>query len=578
MQKPAQIASHWLLRLTALTLLFALLSYMGSALYHRADGLTTVKPFGGIALALLLIYGRSWLLPILASGLLGGIFAKIAFSATWLDALLTPGLALAMLFATYYLSQRFIAPVIDFRAWKHLLGFIAIAACVSAVTAIVFAGQIQLWMAPNFATHWRAWFVPTTLSYVIFTPVVVLLATAEKGVIRDNARQIAASLGMLSVILACNFLPTPLPVFFLLPMALLVVTMISGIEGVALGLVLMHFVLSITVVLGHGPLAIAHLALGYQLHFMQVFIGAMIVVTLPAAAAIDERNRLRAAMEAALKREERVNQALRESERQYREMAERAQRASAAKSEFLASMSHELRTPLNAILGFTEIFKVQLFGALGHPKYLEYAGDVHKSGTHLLELINDVLDLSKIDAGKMELRETTFALGELINDTVLLIRDRAKGHVELQVEETDGIRLLADKRLTKQILINLLSNAIKFTPAGGTVTISAQENFTEENSTGQLEICVADTGVGMDAAQLEQAFSPYGQVNSRITQIHQGTGLGLPIAQSLARLHGGDLIAQSAPGEGTRMILIFPKNRVVQAVTTLPAQADAKIA
>jgi signal transduction histidine kinase len=532
-----------------------------------------VKPFGGIALALCLIYGRSWILPVLVSGTLGGIFAKILFSATLLDSLLTPALASATLLAIYLLSQRFIASTIDFRAWKQLAGFIAIAAFVSAVTAILFAAQLKLLSGFDLLTTWRAWFIPTTLSYVIFTPVVVLLATAEKGIIRNNARRIAASLSMLAVVLACNFLPTPLPVFFLVPMALLVVTMVCGIEGVALGLVLMQVVLTTSVVLGHGPLAIAHLPLGSQLHFMQVFIGAMIVVALPAAAAIDERNRLRTAMEAALKREEQVNRALRESERQYREMAERAERASAAKSEFLASMSHELRTPLNAILGFTEIFKVQLFGPLGHPKYLEYAGDVHKSGAHLLELINDVLDLSKIDAGKMKLRETTCALGELVNDAVLLIRDRAKGHVTLNVEALDGFRILADKRLTKQILINLLSNAIKFTPMGGTVTVSAQENPAQ-----QLEICVADTGVGMNAAQLEQAFSPYGQVNSRITQIHQGTGLGLPIAQSLARLHGGDLVAQSAPGEGTRMILIFPPNRVVQAVTTLPAQADARFA
>jgi two-component system cell cycle sensor histidine kinase PleC len=259
-------------------------------------------------------------------------------------------------------------------------------------------------------------------------------------------------------------------------------------------------------------------------------------------------------MEAALKREEQVNRALRESERQYRGMAEQAERASAAKSEFLASMSHELRTPLNAILGFTEILKVQLFGPLGHEKYLEYVGDVHKSGAHLLDLINDVLDLSKIDAGKMELRETTFALGDLIDDAVLLVRGKAKGHVKLNVNLPDDIQVLADKRLTKQILINLLSNAIKFTPTGGTVTISVQRN-----RAGEFEICVADTGIGMDAAQLEQAFSPYGQVDSMIAQVHQGTGLGLPIAQSLARLHGGDLVAQSTPGEGTRMVLILPQ-------------------
>ena len=570
MHNRAQAARHGLLRLMTLTVLFALLSYMGSALYHHADGLTTVKPFGGIALALLLIHGRSWVVPILVSGMLGGIFAKIAFSATWLDTLLTPGLALVMLFATYTLSLRFIAPVIDFRAWKHLLGFIAIAGCVSAVTAIVFAGQLQLWMAPDFTTNWRAWFIPTTLSYVIFTPVGVLLATAEENVIRRNARQIAISLVLFAAVLASNYLPTPLPVFFIIPMALLVVTMISGIEGVALSLVLMQFVLTTSIALGHGPNAITHLPLGHQLHFMQVFIGAQIVVMLPAAAALTERNRLRDEMEAALKREERVNSALRESERQYREMAQKAERASAAKSEFLASMSHELRTPLNAILGFTEVFRVQLFGPLGHPKYLEYAGDVHKSGVHLLELINDVLDLSKINAGKMELREITFALAELIGDAVLLVRDRAKsGDISLKVALETGFRVRADQRLTKQIMINLLSNAIKFTPAGGTVTIGAQTD-----PAGQLEITVADTGVGMNAAQLEQAFSLYGQADSKITHVHQGTGLGLPIAQSLAKLHGGDLIAQSKPGEGTRMVLIFPQSRVVQALAA-PPQAGA---
>jgi signal transduction histidine kinase len=198
---------------------------------------------------------------------------------------------------------------------------------------------------------------------------------------------------------------------------------------------------------------------------------------------------------------------------------------------------------------------------------------VHKSGAHLLELINDVLDLSKIDAGKMELRETTFPLGELINDAVLLLRDRAKDHVELKIETAGGCRILADQRLTKQILINLLSNAIKFTPTGGTVTINVQRN-----SSRDLEICVTDTGVGMDAAQLEQAFSTYGQVDSKITQIHQGTGLGLPIAQSLARLHDGDLIAHSALGQGTRMTLIFPQSRVMETVVMMPVQADARYA
>jgi signal transduction histidine kinase len=241
-----------------------------------------------------------------------------------------------------------------------------------------------------------------------------------------------------------------------------------------------------------------------------------------------------------------------------KEVAETSNRV---KSEFLANMSHELRTPLNAILGFSEILKVQLYGPLGHVKYREYAEDVHKSGTHLLELINDVLDLSKIDAGKMELRESVFSVSELIDDAMVLIRDKAKDHVRLELNVQEDTKILADKRLIKQILINLLSNAIKFTPEGGAITVGTQHGSGQE-----IQIYVADTGIGMDARQLDKAFSPYGQIDSRVAQTHQGTGLGLPIAQSLARLHGGDIIGHSSPGHGTRMILHLPASRVVRPV------------
>lgn len=240
--------------------------------------------------------------------------------------------------------------------------------------------------------------------------------------------------------------------------------------------------------------------------------------------------------------------------------------ANRAKSEFLASMSHELRTPLNAILGFSEVIKEELFGPVGLAKYVDYAQDVHKSGQHLLDLINDILDLSKIDAGKIELREENISVAGLIADSATLVRERAlKCGVGLEILPSPDLPLLiADKRLLKQILLNLLSNAIKFTPAGGRVTVE-----TKLDDTGGLRITVADTGIGMSAADIETAMSPYGQIDSRISRKHQGTGLGLPISRSLARMHDGELEVKSKPGQGTRITLVLPADRLLTRADAL---------
>jgi signal transduction histidine kinase len=239
-----------------------------------------------------------------------------------------------------------------------------------------------------------------------------------------------------------------------------------------------------------------------------------------------------------------------------------ADNANRAKSEFLASMSHELRTPLNAILGFSEVIKDQMFGPVGHARYAEYAGDVHKSGQHLLDLINDVLDLSKIDAGKMELHEENFAVADLIEDASLLVRDRARGKVDFSVAPCDSVlSVTADRRLVKQIILNLLTNAIKFTPPGGSVTIAAQYQLGRD-----LRITVTDSGIGMSEVEIERALQPYGQIDSKIARDSQGTGLGLPIARQLARLHGGDLVVRSQQGVGTVTALILPESRVQQSL------------
>jgi signal transduction histidine kinase len=557
MQSPQENVAYQVGRFLALTLLFALLNYTGTALYLTADGITTVKPFSGVALALLLINGRSWLWPVLISGTLGAMIAKAAFAIE--PAIITvPLITSGALFLVYRLCQRHIGERIDFRAWRQLVLFIAFAAAVSIISSLPYGLGARLWNGHQLLANLQAWFMPTTLSYVIFTPVIVLLATAEKGVFRRNWWRHLAAQSLLILTLALNIAPVGVPLMFMVPLALLLVTMACEIEGTALGLVVVQLVLTAATVSGHGPRAVDEFSLGYQLYFMQGFIAILIAFMLPAAAAITERITLRGGMQAALQREEKVNRALRISEQRALEMAEQAQNANKAKSEFLASMSHELRTPLNAILGFSEILKAQLYGPLGSAKYVEYAEDVHKSGAHLLDLINDVLDLSKIDAGKMELRESVFSISDLVNDAVVLVRDKAKDHVSLEVRLDGQTEVHADKRLTMQILINLLSNAVKFTPKGGAIMVGV------ETKAGQgLEIHVADTGIGMDEVQLKKAFSPYGQIDSKISRPHQGTGLGLPISQSLARLQGGDLLASSAPGKGTRMTLTFPEKRVI---------------
>ena len=240
---------------------------------------------------------------------------------------------------------------------------------------------------------------------------------------------------------------------------------------------------------------------------------------------------------------------------------EAAEFANRTKTEFLAHMSHELRTPLNAIIGFAEVLKSQMFGPLGLAKYVDYAVDIHKSGQHLLDLINDILDLSKLEAGKLELHETEVSVAEIIPHCCTLVGSGARaGHVKIVQECGNVPSLRADERALKQVLLNLLSNAIKFTPKNGVVTVRARVQ-----SEGELRIEVGDTGIGIKPEDIRVALSPFGQIESKIARHHKGTGLGLPICKSLVELHGGSFALDSAPGKGTTAIVTFPAERLIRA-------------
>ncbi len=238
---------------------------------------------------------------------------------------------------------------------------------------------------------------------------------------------------------------------------------------------------------------------------------------------------------------------------------EAAEYANRSKTDFLANMSHELRTPLNAIIGFSEVIKEEMFGPAGE-RYIEYARDIHDSGQHLLEIINDILDLSKLEAGKFELHDSEVLLGSVVDQCLALVRGRAlECQVALHVDIPDSLpKICADRRALKQVLLNLLSNAVKFTPAGGSVSLTATFNEARE-----LEIAVIDTGIGMSESDIGIALAPFGQIDSSLARKHQGTGLGLPLCKSLLELHGARFEITSKPNAGTRIVVAFPSKRVV---------------
>jgi two-component system cell cycle sensor histidine kinase PleC len=246
---------------------------------------------------------------------------------------------------------------------------------------------------------------------------------------------------------------------------------------------------------------------------------------------------------------------------------ERAEAASRAKSTFLANMSHELRTPLNAILGFSEIIKTRAFGD-SIEQYAEYGNYIHGSGQHLLTLINDILDLAKIEAGRMTLREDEVDITRLLEDCVEMMNVKAQqAGVKLAISTENGFPpVFADERALRQIIVNLLSNAIKFTPLGGTIT-----GFVRRTDDGHPSFGVSDTGIGIAPEDHRRVFESFGQGRHDAVQADKSTGLGLPIVKGLAEAHGGSVLLTSAPGSGTTITIMLPTTRVRARTESLRA-------
>ncbi len=259
---------------------------------------------------------------------------------------------------------------------------------------------------------------------------------------------------------------------------------------------------------------------------------------------------------------------LKESQLRMVELAEsyqkekiRAEEANQSKSEFLANMSHELRTPLNAINGFSDIMKKEMFGPLGDPRYKEYVSDILFSGQHLLSLINDILDMSKIEAGKMNLNPEDIRIPDMIEQVIRIVRGRAEeNNLTLSYEGSEIPEIQADMRAVKQVLLNLITNAIKFTPEGGKVTVRCEAKH------AGLIIKVIDTGIGIAADNLDRLANPFEQINSQHNKQSEGTGLGLALSKSLVKLHGGNFKIESELGVGTTVLFTLPNVPIMSAV------------
>ena len=252
---------------------------------------------------------------------------------------------------------------------------------------------------------------------------------------------------------------------------------------------------------------------------------------------------------------EEKNQKLETSLSELAKANQQVREASKAKTEFLTNVSHELRTPLNAIIGFSEIICEQRMGTIGNPKYVEYARDINKSGDHLLSLINEILDLSKIKSGQFRLSLENTELNETVQTVIKLFEtDAAARDVDLVFANSeDEIVLWADGRAIRQILINLIGNALKFTPAKGSVTVK-----TEIDKDNHIALTIEDTGIGIPQDQIQAALTPFQQIDGSLNRKHGGTGLGLPLSQQLAELHDGRLEIESAPHQGTKVTVTFP--------------------
>jgi signal transduction histidine kinase len=443
-----------------------------------------------------------------------------------------------------------------FSRTEVLLFFYALVIGVAAIASSLIAGATLHYVdGENFADIAHSWYGADALGLCLLVPFFMCVKISALKALFDR-EQLAGTVALLGcvvgVIVICILLPRYSPAFLFFPV-LVLLTFKRGFAGGAVGLAVAAAASFTLVFLHRTSSYVAPHPLAVQVSIVQFYYSVVGFTIIMAGSALDDRQKLERWLATVVKRAE----ASREEAVVAKEVAERA---SKAKSKFLANMSHELRTPLNAVLGFSELIKDEFFGPVGDNRYVEYAGLIHGAGNHLLDLITDILDMSKIEAGKLELNCESVPVTAVVRDCVELLEERAASSgVALTIDvESASMSVHADRRALKQILLNLLSNAIKFTPPGGSIVVSARQ------AGGFCAFAVEDTGIGIAAGDLQRLGNPFVQLGNNDGS-KPGTGLGLALVRALSEMHGGALKVESVEGVGTTATVTIPLDRAQAA-------------
>ncbi len=436
----------------------------------------------------------------------------------------------------------------SFSRTETLLTFYGLVLAGSAIASALGCVTLYLSEGVAFLPSFGSWFGADALGLSLLVPFFMCVRAAALREMFGPGR-LAGSLLLLGLVpvvgVICYAYPNWTPSFLYFPV-LILLTFRRGFAGGALGL---FAAMSISFYLAsshHLSTSLLALSQGERVALVQLYYAVIGFTIILAGASLDDRRRLENSLALSVRRAE----SAREEAYLAKEVAENA---SKAKSSFLANMSHELRTPLNAVLGFSEVIAKEMYGPSGDPRYRDYARLINKAGSHLLDLITDILDMSKIEAGKLELHCERLDVAALARDCAELMTERAAtGSVILDVAAVQNAVLVsADRRAVKQVLLNLLSNAIKFTPAGGRVAVAVREDG------ATCDVIVADTGIGIPADAIGRLGNPFVQLSNNSAS-PSGTGLGLALVRGLAELHGGWMRIESVEGQGTTVIVSLP--------------------